>query len=206
MGSTMSLNTKPLAVFYHVAQMGEWQAVDAEIMTALRTSGVLDAAAVFVRNECRDVGLFEFPTIEMIRSFASDHPDYHLLYLHTKGVTHTRKSIADWRACMLYWMVERWRECVAKLDAGFRAVGVNVVELPIRHFQGNFWWANTLHLRTLPPVESIEFKPSVANQSARHKAEFWILSQATRFYQPYHHRLNPYVTENPRAAYAGRKF
>lgn len=192
----------PIAVFYHVARLGSWEAVDAEIMAALKGSGLLEQAEL-VRNECEPEA-FEFPTIDLLRQYAAMN-DAHILYLHTKGVSHSKASIDDWRAAMLYWMVTRWRECVAKLEQ-YDAVGYSHVETPIPHFQGNFWWTKAEHIRKLGNPQDITFKPTVSNQSDRHKAEFWLLSRPAKWYQPYHHRLNPYVARNPRRNYEGRPF
>ena len=193
-----------IAIFYHLALMKNWREVDAEIMGKLKSSGLLERADMFVRNECKDIELYEFPTLNMLDEFSVRH-DYSILYIHTKGVSRTEKSIADWRECLLYWNVERWKECVEKLNRGYDAVGINIVDKPARHFQGNFWWANTEHIRRLGTVQSVKFPPR-HDLSDRHKAEFWILSQPARIYTPYHHGINPYMTKNPRRNYEGKKF
>ena len=199
----MYRNTK-LAVFFHCARLGAWEAVDREIMAAIESSGLRAAADHFVRNEC-DGAEFEFPTINLLRDHAAAN-DCAILYLHTKGVSRTGPSIDDWRACMLYWMVERWRECVDKLLKGHDTVGYTRCERPLPHFQGNYWWARSQYLRTLGEPRDISFIPSVANQGERHKAEFWILSKPGRHYQPYNHNLRPYSERNPRARYEGKPF
>lgn len=192
-----------VAVFYHVARMGLWESVDAEIMACLKASGLLDSADLFVRNECADVSRWEFPTIDLLREHAATN-DCVILYLHTKGASRSGPSIDDWRACMLYWMVERWRECVTKLSK-FDVVGYTRCERPLPHFQGNFWWARSSHIRRLGDQRDIQFTPS-ANQGERHKAEFWVLSKPGRFYEPYNHRLRPYADLNPRSRYEGKPF
>ena len=197
-----------LAVFYHCAQIGErWQAIDRQIMERLRHSGLLDVADLFIRNDCRDASLFEFPTLNMLHEFSRNAgSNYYLFYLHTKGVTQPIQSVDDWRECMLYWNVERWRECVAKLDAGFDAVGINHMSGPLRHFQGNFWWTRAPFVRKLGRVQDVVYKPTQPNQTERHKAEFWIIGKGANAYEPYHHRIDPYCTRNPREKYVGRKF
>ena len=123
-----------IAIFYHCAIMGNWEEVDAEIMKVLKDSGLLERADVFVRNDCKDIELFEFPTLQMLDQFAVNNPDYYILYLMDKGVSKpTCHQAGDWRRCMLYWNVQRWEECVAKLDEGFDAVGINVLDSPQRH-------------------------------------------------------------------------
>ncbi len=200
----MSTPTK-LVVFYHVAHMGTWEAVDREIMGCLKASGLLGSAEL-VRNDCEDVSQFEFPTIDLLHEHAKANDSF-VLYIHTKGVTKDFPCIDDWRACMLYWMVERWRECVAKLQAGRDVVGYTRCERPLPHFQGNFWWARSSYIRTLGNVRDVRFLKSVANQGERHKAEFWVLSNPRgRFYQAYNHGVRPYSERNPRERYVGKKF
>ncbi len=201
----MYRNTR-LAVVYHVAHMGTWQAVDAEITERLDASGLLEHADCFVRNDCRSVELYEFPSFDLLRGFAAANPSFAILYLHTKGVTKPEPCIDDWRASMLYWMVERWRECLDKLIAGHDVVGPNLVHLPIPHFQGNFWWAKASHLNRLGDVREVAFTKSVDNQGERHKAEFWLLTKQAKIYEPYHHRVRPYSQLNPRSNYVGKKF
>jgi hypothetical protein len=200
----MAYRGTSLTVFYHCARLGTWETVDAEITRCLNASGLLDHAAV-VRNET-DGAQFEFPTIDLLRQHCADN-DGAVLYIHTKGVVRSGPSIDDWRAAMLYWMVERWRECVDKLIKGYDAVGYTRCERPVPHFQGNFWWAKCAHVRTLGDPRDIRFIPSVSNQGPRHKAEFWILSKPGRFYEPYSHRpVRPYADRNPRSTYEGRRF
>lgn len=192
-------------MFYHCARIGPWAAVDQQIMAALESSGLRERADMFVRNESRDLGLYEFPTINMLREFATRH-DYFVLYLHTKGVTRPSDSVSDWRECMLYWLVERWRECVEKLEYGYEVVGINQIDSPVRHFQGNFWWAATPFVRRLGPVQGVNYKPTCHDQNERHKAEFWLMGNGANAYMPYHHRINPYMTRNPRESYVGKPF
>lgn len=193
-----------LAVFYHCARLGTWEAVDREIMASLKVSGILQHADIFIRNDC-DGALYEFPTIDLLYQHAKQN-DGLVMYLHTKGVTKGGPSIDDWRACMLYWMVERWRECADKLIKGYDVVGITRCDMPLPHFQGNFWWAKCSYLRTLDDVRKVKFTKSVPNQGERHKAEFWVLSKPGKFYQPYNHNVRPYSERNPRERYVGKAF
>lgn len=203
----MPITTDRVAVFYHCARMGSWSRIDAEIMGALRGSRLTEVAKPFVRNECADVSQFEFPTLDLICQFARDNDDYAVLYLHTKGASNSRPSIDDWRAMMLYWMVQRWQECVAKLAAGYDAVGTTIIDSPARHYQGNFWWATTAHIRRCGNARDVVYTPTHANQTERHKAEFWIIANPeAKPYEPYRHPLNPYQKRNPPRNYRGRRF
>lgn len=201
----MAYRDTSITIFYHVAQMGLWEKVDAEITACLNASGILDHAKL-VRNECSNISLFEFPTIDMLRAHAASN-DGMILYVHTKGVSRTGPSIDDWRACMLYWMVERWRECVDKLLKGHDVVGYTRCDRPLPHFQGNYWWARSSYIRTLGDPRKVQFIPSVSNQGERHKAEFWLLgNRKVKLYEAYNHRLRPYSDRNPRERYVGKSF
>lgn len=196
---------RKLAIFYHVAKMGTWEKVDKEIMDALRESTLLDNADIFVRNECKDVSLFEFPTLGMLDNFSLENEGYDVLYIHTKGVTQDTKSVDDWRASMIYWNITRWRECVEKLK-DYDAVGINITPTPKKHFQGNFWWSKTEHIRSIGTIREIEFEATYDNMTERHKCEFWIIGSKGKVYSPYGHTINPYLTENPKENYINKKF
>lgn len=203
----MPITIDRIAVFYHCAHMGSWQKIDGEIMGALNAMKLAQRATPFVRNDCDDVSQFEFPTLDLLCQFAAEHDDYAVLYLHTKGASHARRSIDDWRAMMLYWMVNRWQECVAKLASGYDAVGTTIMDSPVRHYQGNFWWATTEHIRRCGNPRNVVYTPTHHNQTERHKAEFWIIGlPEAKAYEPYRHRINPYIHPNPPRNYQGRHF
>lgn len=204
----MQTTTKQkIAVFFHSARMGNHEEVDKQIMDKLKESGLLERADVFVKTDCKDIGLYEFPTIEMLDQFAVYHPDYYILYIMNKGVSREGlKSVDDWRESMIYWNIEKWKECVKKLDEGYDAVGINVVDAPLRHFQGNWWWAKAEHIKGIRTVHEVSFVPvPTYNMTDRHKAEFWILNGECRVFSPYHHHIDPYQQENPRSNYINKK-
>jgi len=189
-----------IAVFYHCAKMGTYKEVDKEIMQCLKESGI--KPNIFIRNECKDILLYEFPTIEMLRHFSITN-DYKVLYIHTKGVTRKGKSFDDWRKCMIYWTITRWKECVDKLDE-VDAVGPCYCEDPVPHFKGNFWWANASYIRNLPPPREADVP--ILEGNGRHKAEFWILSGQGKHYCPYILGNDPYGYENPSENYLNKPF
>jgi GR25 family glycosyltransferase involved in LPS biosynthesis/GT2 family glycosyltransferase len=115
----------------------------------------------------RDGSRGEAPTLDLIRTFAAFNDSACVLYLHTKGASHAHPNphVADWRRLMLHFLVERHADARAAL-ATHDVVGCNLLDRPQRHFSGNFWWANSRHLKTLPPVPT----------SDRHEGEWWVLS------------------------------
>ena len=63
---------------------------------------------------------------------------------------------------MTYFMVHRWRECVEHL-AEYDTVGCHLIHEG-RFWGGNYWWARSEWLKTLPPVPV----------DSRYHAEAWI--------------------------------
>ena len=100
-----------------------------------------------------------------------------MLYLHTKGVSYAnpniKKNIDAWVRYLDLYVINKWEECVKALEENDAAGGF-YVEDP-KHFQGNFWWANSDYLKTLPRLN----KYNVANLN---RGEFWILSETDKVY------------------------
>jgi hypothetical protein len=195
---------RKIAIFYHIAVMNHWMDINEIITVKLVASGLVKSADIFIKNSCMDIELFEFPTLEILREFAHNNPDYNILYLHTKGVSHNpgKQCIRDWLDCMLYWLVENWRECIEKLNE-YDTVGINYMLSPLPHYQGNFWWATAKYINTLGPVRDIQdLKPKGQQFDERHKCEMWLLSNpSVRSFQMYHHCIDPYNITNPRKNY-----
>lgn len=204
---------KPIAIFYHCLffmgtppeLMSNACSIVANQMDALRETGLLDAASEMVaginggkesdevanlllpakarrilhglqcRNECR--------TILALEQWSKTHPDWYVLYFHSKGATHAADdgySVA-WRGCMMKGVVKNWRRCVADMDAGYDAVGshwmVPPATPPGQHiFAGNFFWVKSSFVLTLPSImERIRIKVSgIDAPISRYESEVWI--------------------------------
>jgi hypothetical protein len=100
-----------------------------------------------------------------------------MLYLHTKGVSYAnpyiKKNIDAWVRYLDLYVINKWEECVKALEENDAAGGF-YVEDP-KHFQGNFWWANSDYLKTLPRLNTY-------NITNLNRGEFWILSQTDKAY------------------------
>lgn len=176
-----------IAVFYHCAKLGVYEAIDKEIVDSLKKSGILKKA-MFFKNECSQVDQFEFPTLEMIKDFAKRY-NYKILYIHTKGATNENEFIADWRRFMLWHLVDQWETCVSKLDE-FDTVGIFRQNDPVPHYKGNFWWANAGHINRLKSPREADV-PTL-DGTDRHKAEFWLLSQEGEHHCKFNLERDPY--------------
>lgn len=104
-------------------------------------------------------------------------PGRAVFYHHIKGVQHPNDKVYDrWRTCMTDACVWNWRECHMLLDSGhYDTVGAHwltqkqypMVGKDQRYWGGNFWWATSDYLQTLPKV-------APDTQDNRYEAEVWI--------------------------------
>ena len=101
-----------------------------------------------------------------------------MLYLHTKGVSYAnpyiKKNIDAWVRYLDLYVIHKWEECVKALEENDAAGGLYVYQEP-KHFSGNFWWANSDYLKTLPKINE-------SNVSKLNRGEFWILSGTDKVY------------------------
>jgi hypothetical protein len=71
---------------------------------------------------------------------------------------------------MEYFAVEKWQDCIVKLEEGYDCCGVMWnTDTPIGmhpHFSGTIWWANTSYIRTLDH--------SFLDSTWKFHREFWI--------------------------------
>jgi len=132
---------------------------------------------------------YELPTLEHLYRHCCQNPQSTVLYLHTKNVGKDRNPcIEDQIVYMLYFLVERWRDCVLRLGSdsgsGFgsglaKTAGVDLRDEPTLHYSGNFWWARADYIATLPNPVDYAHTPNPLN-SPRHNQEFWICSPKRR--------------------------
>lgn len=133
----------------------------------------------------------------------TDH-EYRILYMHSKGVMNQYKTVLTeyepypvkvkgvdtWIDMMEYFLVDHWESCVSKLHevdtVGVRNCG--------GWWWGNFWWANSEHIKQLR-------KPY--DTSTRWACEAWCHDwhpnkHDIKFYEWFQYQFNPYYTELPR--------
>lgn len=194
-----------------------------EQMQQLRESGLLDAASECIAGinggeESRELvplllpAKFSFTlhrlnsrsecaTIFMLEQWVKAHPDWYVLYFHAKGATHPADDDfrRTWRECMMRHLVLNWRRCVLDLEAGCEAAGCHWMvppETPPGHhiFAGNFWWAKSSFLATLPSImERSRIKMSgLVSLESRYESEVW-LGNGKRLpnVKDYHPNWNP---------------
>jgi hypothetical protein len=208
----------PTYVYYHIAQIGNWVEVVCDQVKALQDSGLygfadkilfgtlgsfpIDLPSKFeMLFHHPDVQLYEFPTLNALREHAL-REDFNVLYMHTKGVAFEEKGntvaiVTYWRKYLEHFCIGKWVECLQALEefdasgCEFYGPGLNVDP----HFSGNFWWAKSSYLRTLPRVEDILVSKEHSDPP-RMKAEFWVGSNhEIRVKELFHHGLDAYCVE-----------
>ena len=129
----------------------------------------------------------EARTLQWIKEYSKDNPGDYVLYFHTKGITHYTEATESWRRYMEYFVIDRWRDCIQKLDEGFDACGVlwnrDTVYGDYPHFSGGMWWANTDYINTLDH--------DMLTMEWRYGREFWIGSNPNaKVFEFHNSRMN----------------
>lgn len=179
-------------IFFHVATINNYQQVFEEIFQEISQSGLFDKIdnlflsvvgngelnfkknnkITHIKNSELNYG--EFYTLQLIEDFCKTNTDCQILYLHTKGVsTPNNECIIDWRKYMTYFNVNQHEKCLKSLKT-HNTCGVDLVTTPTTHYSGNFWWANSNYIKTLPKISEITSESYPRILSLRHNAEFWI--------------------------------
>jgi hypothetical protein len=119
--------------------------------------------------------------LEIQKDCEQAEEEFYLLYIHHKGsFTRTLGNIY-WRHYMQYFNIEKWRECVAKLDEGYDMCGaawpkeINEGDMP--YYPGNFFWAKSSYINRCTklkvPTEN-NFQPQFPKQPhLRFDLEIW---------------------------------
>lgn len=122
-------------------------------------------------------------TIIMIEEWVKTHPDWNVLYFHSKGATHTDEQYSaftkTWRDTMMKYLVRDWWKCIADLQL-VESVGCHWMQGMADGTQnlwaGNFWWATSDFLATVPTMflrDRIK-ESGIAAAESRFEAEVWI--------------------------------
>lgn len=137
----------------------------------------------------------EYPGIKKVKELGDTYDDIKILYFHTKGVTNDYlegqkrekcdekiRNVLSWRECLEYFVIDKWEECVTKLDE-YDNVGVTCNG---GWYWGNFWWSQSKHIKKCKPVD----------YWGRWDYEAWLnngITDQTNF-EWYKFLFNPYVT------------
>lgn len=174
--------------FVHIALIDGWKNVFSSQMDKLIASGLYEKCKkitvtlvgrdvagvrfpwekVEIGHRSSNVKEYEFPALRLIHALCIT-TDCFVLYLHSKGVSkrgQVRQRMDDWRNYMEYFIIEKHQVCIEALRT-HDTCGVNWKNRPYPHYSGNFWWARSDYIRTLPSVDRLKTR-------RRHQAEAWL--------------------------------
>jgi hypothetical protein len=97
-------------------------------------------------------------------------------YIHSKGITNLTKYTNKWRKALEYAIIEKYQDNLNALENGYDVSGIFWLKGNI-HFSGNFWWAKSSYIKTLPrPVlqEWNTYNPEYGFWKTALRYEGWI--------------------------------
>lgn len=183
-----------IVLFSHVINIGCGMEITHEQTNLLESSGLLDACTeshfnlhydksdyqwLIDRWSSKNVKFhtfdesykdwYEATTILSIQDYVSKSNDeFYVCYIHHKGASHGPDAHHNWRRYMQYWNIEKWRDCVNKLDEGYDTCGASFLgNPPYPFYAGNFYWAKASYLRRCKRMErppDVDFQPQFDGQ------------------------------------------
>ena len=186
--------TKMIKAFLHIATMGEYQKIFDELISSVFESKLInnidelnicltgDGELIFGQtspnikiHRVGKIDEFEFPTLQLIENeINKTDSNIKILYFNGLGVTGNNLFKQSWRKYLTYFNIYQFMECIKALDNGYNVAGVDWRIDPVPHFSGNFWWANSSYLKTLPKIQSLNKPYSPIILTLRHNAEMYI--------------------------------
>lgn len=125
--------------------------------------------------------------------------EFYVMYIHTKGITSCMRLMSKncilaqsfknyyyWRQFLNWGVIKRWRSCVDALDY-HDVAGVNFFSSPSPHFSGNFWWAKSSYIKTLPNPATKDWWYALKEKTSN----IWLKGASDRF------RDEQWVCSNP---------
>lgn len=128
-----------------------------------------------IQTHKTDLQQYEFPTLRLLEAKAKERNEkpFYAFYIHSKGVTYPNEPHRHggdmFRAFLNHFIINKWEDCLSGLIDGKDVSGAGFIpegNYP-KHFRGNFWWADSDYIKTLPPIDGHDL-------TNRYNAEFWI--------------------------------
>lgn len=182
--------------FWHIYMINDYVKIVTEQLRLLLKSGLYDKAEyiyanvygsdedaakieqIFSRNRKIRVWRIpenethEFPSLKVLHDHVHLRKPFFGFYIHTKGVSYpNNEGGKHWRDYLNYYNITSWQRNIDKLMEGYDTCGVKLIPSGVfpMHYSGNFWWANSDYLKTLKPIEELNFED-------RYSAEMWVCS------------------------------
>ena len=97
-----------------------------------------------------------------------------ILYLHSKGVTLPDNiNVQHWVNYMEHFTINNWETCMGFLEE-YDTCGVELRNIPMKHYSGNFWWVSTKYLNNHVYPDSTNSTVEKWRYHPRRYSEFWL--------------------------------
>ena len=187
---------RKIVAFYHLATMGHYKQVDAEILGLVKHSGLLkeldslkigvvgngdidllyEDEKMEIKRLDNSVGAYEYPIMKWLREYCFENECY-VLYFANVGVSHAKERedyYPGWRDLCCHFCIMKYKECLKALEMDYNTCSIEWQKYPCPHFSGSFWWAKSEYIKTLPTLEDARTYGNEKIKSKRHGTEFWI--------------------------------
>jgi hypothetical protein len=131
---------------------------------------------------------YEATSVNYLQEYCHNtQEDFYACFITHKGVSHGPGGHQNWRKYMQYWNIEKWKECVEKLDEGYDTCGASFLNNPpYPYYAGNFFWAKSSYLRRcrrLKTPADNNYEPQFVGQPHhRYDLECWHGSGNPKWY------------------------
>jgi hypothetical protein len=153
----IELDPDKFVAFFHIAAVGVWKDIVAEIQLAFNIAGVhprccvlgetgdlewVKARGLDIIYHSTNVHEYETPTLQRLWDWCRQNPDGAVLYSHTKGASWPASDLhSAWRRLLVSAVVTPCAQLIPRLRI-VDLLGVSWVDHPdYPHFCGNFWMA-----------------------------------------------------------------
>jgi len=95
-------------------------------------------------------------------------------YIHSKGITNLTKYTNKWRKTLECAIIEKYQDNIEALKSGYDVSGIFWL---LHHFSGNFWWAKSSYIKTLPRPTLEDWNLKTYNEEfwrSKYRYEIWI--------------------------------
>jgi hypothetical protein len=176
-------------IYFHICCIGDWINIVRLILYKIKESGlydIIDEIRCCILEKNKDVHIpffFEYKDDDKIKIYAksdniylyetftinklledSKQEDFEILYIHSKGITKSNNiNIKDWLEYLCYFTIYKYEICLMNLKNN-DVVGVNLLNTPIIHFSGNFWWSKSSYIQNL----------KICVRKSYNSPEYWI--------------------------------
>lgn len=204
------------SVFKRMKEFGLYDAADEMYFIVADTENKREEIEQFIAQYPKFVMEYEglnrgseYMGIKKVEEIGHRDEEYNILYLHAKGVhnkyanvntkqgTHQLKldGINCWTDMLTYFVVDKWKQCVDKLNEGYETAGT---ACHTRWWWGNFWWASSRHIKKLREYTG----------GSRWDCESWLHEgrpnsewESIKYHEQHKFKYHPYYTVLPRYLY-----